>query len=401
MITRQHTPLVSVILPTYNRANMVRHAIESVLEQTYTDFEVIVVDDGSTDNTMETLAPFAGRIHYIRKDNEGFAALARNAAMKHARGEFIALIDSDDTWTPTKLETQMRMFQEQPDTGLVSGHVGIIDTNGHLIDPGPVHKWLHATNVELQDIVLRSPLHASTLLIRRNHMNDSLPFDPRFRICEDWHLCLTIAAKAPIRFVDDVIAHLRIHESNSTNAFVSSDIIAERLLHRLTVIEEVFPTFNIAPTNADSLQAQAIAQEYVFAAIPNYMNGELELGRQQLQIASEKDSVNWGGGENLVNLITHYANILFQHRGDAETLRFLRNLFNHAPSSLTASTTLQRKVFARTYLFILGATAISRGQTRKARANIIRGLFYDPCYLANRGVLSMLLKSVYLQSKDA
>ena len=99
------TPRVSVIIPTYNRASLVTGAVDSVLSQTFTDFEVIVVDDGSKDDTGERLGPYLDRIRYVRQANLG-ASAAQNAGLREARGEWIAILASDDTWQPTKLERQ-------------------------------------------------------------------------------------------------------------------------------------------------------------------------------------------------------------------------------------------------------------------------------------------------------
>lgn len=114
-------PTVSVIIPTYNRAHLIGASIQSVLNQTYQDFELIVVDDGSTDNTEAVVKSFKDpRIHYIRhKENRGGSA-ARNTGIKSARGEYIAFLDSDDEWFPTKMEKQMEIFDNGPkDLGVV------------------------------------------------------------------------------------------------------------------------------------------------------------------------------------------------------------------------------------------------------------------------------------------
>ncbi len=103
-------PLVSVVIPTYNRAQMVSEAVRSVLEQTFGDLEVIVVDDGSTDGTREALKPHADKIRYLRQENSGVSA-ARNRGIAEARGSLIAFLDSDDLWLPAKLKNQVLFFQ--------------------------------------------------------------------------------------------------------------------------------------------------------------------------------------------------------------------------------------------------------------------------------------------------
>jgi glycosyltransferase involved in cell wall biosynthesis len=105
---------VSVIIPTYNRAALVLEAVDSVLAQTWTDFEVLVVDDGSTDDTAAALAPLAGRVTLLRRENRGGVSAARNTGIKAARGEWLAFIDSDDLWLPEKLARQMAYLAQHP-----------------------------------------------------------------------------------------------------------------------------------------------------------------------------------------------------------------------------------------------------------------------------------------------
>ena len=107
-------PIVSVIIPTYNRAHLIDKAIKSVLNQTYQDFEIIVVDDGSTDNTNEVLKNFTdSRIHYIFHTSNLGVSAARNTGIKTSQGEYIALLDSDDDWLPEKLDKQVDVLQNE------------------------------------------------------------------------------------------------------------------------------------------------------------------------------------------------------------------------------------------------------------------------------------------------
>ncbi len=109
-------PKVSVIIPTYNRASYLKEAVQSVLDQTYRNFELIIVDDGSTDNTEEVVASFTDdRIRYIKKNNEGHAGKTRNVGLENARGEYIAFLDDDDVWLPEKLELQIKTMMEHPE----------------------------------------------------------------------------------------------------------------------------------------------------------------------------------------------------------------------------------------------------------------------------------------------
>ena len=120
---------VSVIIPAYNKAELTVKTVESVLDQTYGNIEIIVVDDGSTDDTKERLTSYAGRIEYIYKENGG-ACAARNLGIKKARGEYLAFIDCDDIYLPRKIEKAVECFNENPRFGFVHTPVYFIDEKG-------------------------------------------------------------------------------------------------------------------------------------------------------------------------------------------------------------------------------------------------------------------------------
>ena len=112
-------PRVTVVIPTYNRAKVILRALETAFAQTYRNLEIIVVDDGSTDDTTAVLAPYWERIHYIHQSNQG-ASAARNRGIQEATGEFIAFLDSDDEWLPAKLERQIELLEARPDLSFVA-----------------------------------------------------------------------------------------------------------------------------------------------------------------------------------------------------------------------------------------------------------------------------------------
>jgi len=133
------SPLVSVIIATYNRAHLIPQSIESVLSQTFKDYEIIVVDDGSSDNTKELLKNRYGEsIIYIGKEkNEGLSA-ARNIGVKAAKGKYLAILDDEDIWLPEKLEMQIRLMQKNPSLGVVYCGCCKVNRNGnkHVMDLG-------------------------------------------------------------------------------------------------------------------------------------------------------------------------------------------------------------------------------------------------------------------------
>jgi len=129
-------PKVSVIIPAYNRAQLLPRALATVFAQTYKDYEVIVVDDGSTDDSPQVVKQFAGRVKYIRKENGGSAS-ARNRGIEEAQGEYIAFLDSDDTWVPEKLAEQVKVLDAHKNVGIVYARMPIINEKGEQVGIKP------------------------------------------------------------------------------------------------------------------------------------------------------------------------------------------------------------------------------------------------------------------------
>ena len=127
------TPVVSVVIPAYNAAWCVRKAIDSVLAQNFRDFELIVVDDGSTDDTASELASYGSSIRVISKPNGGMSS-ARNAGIAQAGGEFVAFLDADDWWLPSKLERQVALMRGRPELGFTSAAARVQDPDGRLLN---------------------------------------------------------------------------------------------------------------------------------------------------------------------------------------------------------------------------------------------------------------------------
>lgn len=208
-----HAPRVSVIIPTFNRAHIISQAIESVLNQTFNDYEIIVVDDGSTDTTGAFLGKtYGSRITYVGKPvNEGLAA-ARNTGISLAQGTYIAILDDDDLWLPEKLDRQVELMERNPDLGLV--YCGSLKVNGDgdtIAEMRPTKRGDIFADM-LQRNYLLGP--ASVALFPREVLRKTGLFDTSFSACADWDLWIRIAGSAPVDYVDDSLVKYVLHESN-------------------------------------------------------------------------------------------------------------------------------------------------------------------------------------------
>lgn len=191
-------PLVSVIIPTYNRANIVTDAIESVLNQTYKNIEIIVVDDGSIDNTKEILRHYENRIKYIYKLNAG-ASSARNAGVREAKGEYIAFLDSDDLWHPERLaEIRNYLENNQEYSAVITDVENIEGTTGKTIGYILYEKnWPYSENV-LPYVIKYLIGGFSNLTIKREAVLELGEFDEKLKTAEDIDYFLRIATRYKI-----------------------------------------------------------------------------------------------------------------------------------------------------------------------------------------------------------
>jgi glycosyltransferase involved in cell wall biosynthesis len=190
---------IDVIIPTYNRAHIVINAIESVLNQSYQNFILYIIDDGSTDETQNVLMQFANhpKIHLIKQENLGVAS-ARNTGIKNSHSEWIALLDSDDTWLPEKLTTQVEYLKTHKNFRFVHTEELWI-RNGIRVNPKIKHQKSSENLFSRSlDFCLISP---STALLRRDLLLEHGLFDESFTVCEDYDLWLKILAKEDMGFI--------------------------------------------------------------------------------------------------------------------------------------------------------------------------------------------------------
>ncbi|HSM56924.1 MAG TPA: glycosyltransferase [Candidatus Sulfomarinibacteraceae bacterium] len=213
-----HKPHVSVIIPTYNRAAWLAEAMSSVRAQTYTDYELIIADDGSNDNTAQVAAQWAGSepgpaARYLRLAHSGRPAVARNRALARARGRLVAFLDDDDVWMPRKLERQVRHMRQNPDAGLVYGDVRFRRADGSL--SAPVLTRAQKRSGNLFSALLRDCfIFPSTVLVRRDLLQAAGGFDEELRSAEDYGLWLRLAHAAPVAFQPEPHTIIRRHQDS-------------------------------------------------------------------------------------------------------------------------------------------------------------------------------------------
>ena len=196
-------PTVSVVIPTYCRAHLLGRAIQSVLNQTYQDLEIIIVDDGSSDNTDEVVKSLKDeRIRYIRHEKNKGATAARNTGIKAARGEYIAFQDSDDEWLPQKLEKQMKVFETvSPKVGVVyTGFVRIENDKKEYIP----YSWVAQKEGDIHKELLKgSFITTPSIVVRKECFKKAGMFDEHLPRLQDWELVLRLSKYYDFKFIEE------------------------------------------------------------------------------------------------------------------------------------------------------------------------------------------------------
>ena len=208
--------LVSVVIPTFNHGDFLCEAIESVLGQTYPYFEIIVVDDGSSDHTQKKIECYGSRIRYFYQENKGLSA-ARNRGIKEAKGNFIALLDADDLWLPKKLELQMQCIAIGS-----GGTVGIVGCGGYWMNDqgcitGEFMRRNYPHRLRLwKELLMKNVLAAggSAALIRVECFRRVGLFDEKLHAAEDWDMWLRIASYFEVQFIEKPLVKIRVRKDS-------------------------------------------------------------------------------------------------------------------------------------------------------------------------------------------
>jgi len=234
------TPKVSVIIPTFNRANYITQCIDSVFNQTFQDFEIIVTDDGSTDDTKEVLKPYFDKIKYIYKENGGCAS-ARNCGINNSAGEYLTFLDSDDLFEIRKLETQVPILEENIDVGFVYS-----DSLMFFEDSDLKERLVHAMRIKDHGINFAKQffpypkLYMPTTLIRKRCIESVGQFDEELRHNEDTDLLIRIALNWEVKFSEYPSAKIRHHPGRKSLDRIE---IYRCLIKSATKILNCYPDF--------------------------------------------------------------------------------------------------------------------------------------------------------------
>lgn len=369
---------ISVIIPSYNHAEYVGEAIQSVLDQTFTDFELVVVDDGSTDHTQEILANFRDpRLRSIRQANAGLLA-ARSAGLRETSAPLVSFLDADDLFLPDKLAVLHEYLKEHSHVGLVAGGVQYIDPAGRILGENVATP----ASLEVTGLLLQNPIIVSGILLRRPWLERVGGFAASrvYDACGDWDLWLRLrAAGCQFGWMERAVVAYRVHPGQmSGNA-------GQMRTAALAVLDRFFKQPDL-PAQVLSMQDQARAAMLVKSAARAYHAGEFEAGQRDLAEAVELDPDLMNAEfQRLASLLVGWA--YAPQSQDPEA--YLRTISRHLPRSLHGLRPRLRQATAAAALWSLSEDSSDRRRAGKRR--LLRAVWTDPSCLLNRGVIRMLV----------
>lgn len=371
-------PTVSIIIPAYNQSQYLGDAIRSALAQTWTDHEVVVVDDGSTDDTASVCRSFTDpRVRYVWQANRGLSA-ARNTGILHADGRFLSFLDSDDQFVPEKLELLLAAFDRDPGLGLVAGQAILIDQLGRPI--GEVFD--RGLPTDLSDLLLGNPLHVGSVLLRREWQARVGPFDESLRSYEDWDLWLRLAlAGCRMGWVARPVSFYRFHQDQMTR------IGAQMTAATFAVLDKRFQD-PAMPETWRVRHDEAYSRGFLRAAAQAYTGRDFTQARECMRKAVALDSrLAADGAERLARLVAGWAN----HAKTRDPLALMRSVYDNLPQELGVLRGRRRRELARQATQM--AWAASRTSDAAASRRLARqAIAYWPPAALDRGLLRLVMR---------
>lgn len=288
-------PLVSVIIPTFNRCSVLENAIKSVLNQTYEDLEIIVVDDGSTDETEDLIKdlrkayPGPKEILYKKQSNQG-VSVARNLEIRSSVGKYVAFLDSDDTWLSWKIETQVKFLEQYPNVNLVWTDMSAVDEKGSILYQSYLKKMYSAYDrVDITRVLEKvsfsnlncyqgnlyssmffgNLIHTSTVLIKRNLLEKDR-FNPLYQCAEDYDLFFRLCKKGLVAFLDRPSTNYTIHSEDQLTSSKNMTMIAK---NNLDIVKKYSEELDIRQTLKPTEIKERISESYHWVASQEMKEG--------------------------------------------------------------------------------------------------------------------------------
>jgi GT2 family glycosyltransferase len=365
-------PLVSIVMPTYNRSRWLQGAVDSALAQTYPNLEVLVIDDGSTDGTAEAMRGYAGRVTYLRQANRGVAA-ARNAGIRAAKGQYLTFLDDDDLFLPRKIERQVQLLNARPDLEFVHCRCYYVDEQGsflHQVDLLPEGEVL-------PQLLRRNFVWMGGPLISRRCLERVGIFDPAVpSVTADWDLWLRIAqAGYRLGCAQEPLGAYRIH----ADSMMSDVAQLERGI--FAVLERAFSAPNM-PSDLAAQKQELYAHMHLWVSLMHYEAGQWEEGKQSLERAGTLHPQLLAEGEVFSKLLSNRA-MDYRIR---DPVRFVSGVLDHLPPRAEHLQRCRRQVLSEVSLR-LALRSYGVGEIAQAKRQFSEALALNPALLDQTATL--------------
>jgi glycosyltransferase involved in cell wall biosynthesis len=392
-------PRVSVIIPTYNSARFIAATLDSVLAQSFRDFEIIVVDDGSNDNTRDVLQPYLNRINYICQQNSERSA-ARNNALSQAHGEYIAFLDSDDLWAPEKLARQVAVLDDHLQVSLVFSQARYVDVDGNPVSfAGQTIDGQPGNELVIADYSL--PLLSgnvvagggSTAITRHRLLDEVGNFDLDLVQSEDWDMWVRLARMGLFAYIPEPLTSYRVY---GWKKLLTRQMDEESIQQHLRIVDKNLVGWQGDPQEKLRLRNEALRFALVLATQAAYQLDNVQAGQDFLRRAVQVDP-SLGTREKLLWLFVDRAKMIETDTASYEkALTFLKCALDGLPAELAK----QRPTYhqATGWLYVSGAfEQYDKGNLAEVRRLVRLAMKATPEVLRNRGVLSIGIKSLFAQ----
>jgi hypothetical protein len=387
------TATVSVIIPTFNRRAYVQEAIDSVLAQTYTGYEIIVIDDGSTDGTGEALRErYGDKIVYEWQENQG-ESVARNRGIALAQGEYIAFLDSDDLWLPEKLEKQVAYLGEHPEVGAVFAESWVIDAAGQKLGDDKASNGITAEDLSLQGLCYDDALLLpSSAVFRQTALQRAGGFDTEIHHGEDYEFFARVRMVCLFSHLAEPLACHRRHGLNQS--IHSAERNESQLQTHLLTASRVFRHWQDAPVG---LRDRIVAWNYARFGIAQGAVGMADEMLTMLRQAAATDPGVLDEHERLAREAARNAVYVYGSSGDASgeiAVAYVKLVLRSLIAIGSRDRKLAREISA-TSCASIGFAAHRRGDMSTVRNTLSRALLLDRSLVRNAGAWSILFEATF------
>jgi len=377
-------PRVSVIIPTYNRAAMIEQAIESVLVQTFRDYEIVVVDDGSTDGTRQGLMRYQNRIRYLYQDNQE-RSIARNNGVAASIGEYLVFLDSDDLLLPNMLGSLIAALNSRLEMGLIAGGYQYVNEICQVLRK--VRPWLHNPSITLETLLSFGLTPTNAVMVHRDWFERVGGFDPTHTGAEDMDFWYRLSLEGcGMGWERSIVCQYRIHNSNFTNN------VKKNHAAFFTVLDSLFARTDL-PSDIFKRKQELYTQLRLGEIGRLFTAGELEDAKAMLKDAFVLDPMLSQDNNRLTIAIVDWQKSVWVK----DRSRFLDSVFGNLPPEIASAkfrmSVLSSCLKANFYDAYEEDDALA---VRKLWMEIVRR---EPSWLMNRGGWSILLQSLGIKTR--